>query len=164
MASFTQRWNNIDVTLGLCWPGFTDQELQQGHVEEKETQKKPSPIHPAGLLPYVHCSNFSNLLGAPSLSIPIPLSLRPTSSFMCDQARVEKSFSSVTLLHYYSYDIAHPWPERVCLAWFWNDLTRADAAGSRSVFELLEILFKLCVGLLNVKRAVREKGMILDPC
>ncbi|KAK2898676.1 hypothetical protein Q8A67_010094 [Cirrhinus molitorella] len=51
-------------------------ELKQGRMEEKETLKKRSPIHPAGLLPEVQCSNFSNLLGAPSL----PLSLSPSPS------------------------------------------------------------------------------------
>lgn len=129
-----------------------------GEGNPKETESHPSSRSaPRGPL-----LQFQQSAGSAIAFYPNPsLSLRPTSSFMCDQARGEKSFSSVTLLHYYSYDIAHPWPERVCLAWFWNDLTRADAAGSRSVFELLAILFQLCVGLLNVKRAIRENGMIL---
>lgn len=148
--------------LGWCWPGLTDQELQQGHVEEKETLKKPSAIHPAGLLPEVHCSNSSDPLGTPSLSIPIPLSLSDLLPALCAIRPGERK--DLAPSHYYSYDIAIPWPERVCLAWFRNDLTRADAAGSQSVFELLAILFKFCVGLLDVKPAVREKGMILFLC
>lgn len=47
----------------------------EGHSEGKETLKKLASIYPAGLLPEVRCSTYSNLLGTPVLSLVLPLSL-----------------------------------------------------------------------------------------